>query len=94
MNVLCRCTHHITECSLKLLPHDLGVAYHGSSLVYYSVTYLEYKTACRVVYAIPLSHVSDIRELAMAFAIICQRIIFQKLCLIFMGKMMLTQCIN
>ena len=46
---------------LRLLPH-------ASSLVCYSVTYLEYKNAfCRVVYAIPLSHVRDIRELAMEF---------------------------
>ena len=74
--------------TLKLLPHSLGVAYRSSSLVCYSVTYLEYKSACRVVYAIPLSHISDIRELAMEFFII-DRIIFQKLRLIFMGKLML-----
>ena len=43
------------------------VAYCGSSLVCYSVTYLEHKSACRVVYAIPLSHISDIRELAIDF---------------------------
>ena len=62
---------------LKLLPHDLGVAYHGSSLVCYSVTYLEYKSACRVVYAIPLSHISDIRELAMEFVIIDRELYFK-----------------
>ena len=61
---------------LKLLPHSLGVAYHGSSLVCYRATYLEYKSPCRIVYAIP--HISDIRELAMEFFII-DRIIFQKL---------------
>ena len=54
-------------CRVKLLPHSLGVAYRGSSLVCYSVTYLEYKSACRVVYAILLSHISDIRELSMEF---------------------------
>ena len=42
----------------------LGLAYHGSSLVCYSVTYVEYKSVCRVVYAIPLWLISDIRELA------------------------------
>ena len=47
--------------SLRLLPHSLGVAYRGSSVVSYSVTYLECKSACRVVYAIPLSRNSDIR---------------------------------
>ena len=52
---------------LKLLRHSLGVAYHGSSLVCYSFTYLEYKSACRVVYAISLSHISDIRESDMEF---------------------------
>ena len=38
----------------KKLPHDRGVAYHGSSLVcyIYSVTYLEYKSACQVIYAV------------------------------------------
>ena len=55
---------------LKLLPHSLGEAYRVSSLVCYSVTYLEYKSACRVVYAMPLSHISDIRELAMEYFII------------------------
>ena len=44
--------------------HDLAVAHRGAGLVCYSVTYLEYKSACRAVYAIPLSHISDIRELA------------------------------
>ena len=58
--------------TLKPLPRDLGVAYRGSILVCYSVTYLEYKSACRVIYAIPLSHISDIRELAkpMAFLLL------------------------
>ena len=51
---------------LKLLHH----AHRSSSLVCYSVTYLEYKSVCRVVYAIPMSHISDIREFAMAFFII------------------------
>ena len=55
------------ETFLKLLPHSLGVVYRGSSLVCYSVTYLDYKSACRVVYAIPLSHISDIRELPFFF---------------------------
>ena len=57
-------------CRLKLLTRDLGVAYRGSSLVCYSVTYvwnIGHKSAFRVVYAIPLSNISDIRELAMAF---------------------------
>ena len=44
--------------------HDLAVAHRGAGLVCYSVTYLEYKSACRAVSAIPLSHISDIRELA------------------------------
>ena len=60
---------------LKLLPHSLGVAYRGSSLVCYSVTYLEYKSACRVVYTISLSHISDIRELAMAFLLLTENYI-------------------
>ena len=55
---------------LKLLCHDLGVAYRGSSLVCYSVTYVEYKSACRVVYAIQLSHISDIRELTICLALL------------------------
>ena len=62
---------------LKLLPHSVGVAYRGSSLVCYSVTYLEYKSACRVVYAIPLSHLSDIRELAMDFLFIYRELYFK-----------------
>ena len=52
---------------LKLLRHDLGIANRGSSLVCYSLTYLEYKSLYRVIYAIPLSHISDIRELAVFF---------------------------
>ena len=59
------------DINLKLL-HDLEVAYRGSSLVCYTVMYLEYKSVCRVVYGIPLLHISDIRELAMAFFIIDQ----------------------
>ena len=49
--------------------HDLAVAHRGAGLVCYSVTYLEYLdlSACRAVYAIPLSHISDIRELARNF---------------------------
>ena len=54
-------------CLLNLHHHDLAVAHRGSGLVCYSLTYLEYKSACRAVYAIPLSHSSDIRELAMEF---------------------------
>ena len=51
---------------LNLHRHDLAVAHRGTGLVCYSVMWLEYKSACRVVvYAIPLSHISDIRELAM-----------------------------
>ena len=56
---------------LKLLSHSLGVAYS------YSVTYLEYKSACRVVYAIPLSHISDIRELAMEFLLFDRELYFK-----------------
>ena len=60
---------------LKLRPHSLGVAYRGSSLVCYNVTYLEYKSACGVVvYAIPVSHITDMRELAMD-VLQCDRII-------------------
>ena len=58
------------ECCLNLLNlhrHDLAVAHRGAGLVCYSVTYLEYKSACPAVYAIPLSHISDIRELARNF---------------------------
>ena len=62
-------SHHSILGSLisSLLPHRLGVAYRDSSLVCYRVTHLEYKSACRVVYASPLSHISDIRELAIDF---------------------------
>ena len=52
---------------LNLHRHDLAVAHRGAGLVCYSVTYLEYKSACRAVYAIPLSHIRDIRELARNF---------------------------
>ena len=52
---------------LNLHRHDLAVAHRGAGLVCYSVTYLEYKSACPAVYAIPLSHISDIRELARNF---------------------------
>ena len=52
---------------LNLHRHYLAVAHRGAGLVCYSVTYLEYKSSCRVVYAIPLSHISDIRELARNF---------------------------
>ena len=45
----------------------LAVAHCGAGLVCYSVTYLEYKSACRAVYAIPLSHIRDIRVLARNF---------------------------
>ena len=45
----------------------LAVAHRCEGLVCYSVTYLEYKSACRAVYAIPLSHISDIRESARNF---------------------------
>ena len=72
---------------LKLLPHDLGVAYRGPSLVCYSVT--EYKSACRVVYAIPLSHISDIRELAMAFLLLTNNYI-SKATLNIHGKVLCT----
>ena len=48
--------------SLNLHRHDLAVAHRGAGLVCYSVTYLEYKSACPAAYAIPLSHISDIRE--------------------------------
>ena len=41
----------------------LNLHRRGAGLVCYSVTFLEYKSACRAVYAIPLSHISDIREL-------------------------------
>ena len=75
----------------KLLPWTLGVAYRGSSLVCYSVTYLEYKSPRRVVYAIPMSHISDIHELATGFYYYWPIIIFQKLRLIFMGNLMLPQ---
>ena len=39
--------------------------------------YLEYNSACRIVYAIPLSHISDIyiRELAMEFVCVTQNYI-------------------
>ena len=52
---------------LNLHRHDLAVAHRGAGLVCYSVTYLEYKSVCRAVYAIPLSHIRDIRELARNF---------------------------
>ena len=45
----------------------MTLAHRGAGLVCYSVTYLKYKSACRAVYAIPLSHISDIRELARNF---------------------------
>ena len=53
--------------NLNLHRHDLAVAHRGAGLVCYSVTYLEYKSACRAVSAIALSHISDIRELARNF---------------------------
>ena len=62
---------------VNLHRHDLAVAHRGAGLVCYSVTYLEYKSACPAVYAIPLSHISDIRELARNFFGVWQRIIFQ-----------------
>ena len=62
--------------TLNLHRHDLAVAHRGAGLVCYSVTYLEYKSACPAVYAIPLSHISDIRELARNF-LESDRIIFQ-----------------
>ena len=52
---------------LNLHRHDLAVAHLGAGLVCYSVTYLEYKSACPAAYAIPLSHISDIRESARNF---------------------------
>ena len=52
---------------LSLHRHDLAVAHRVAGLVCYSVARLEYKSACRAVYAIPLSHISDIRELARNF---------------------------
>ena len=55
---------------LKLLHHDRGVAYRAPSLVCYSLAYVEYKSERRVVYAIPLSYISDNRELAMAFLLL------------------------
>ena len=76
--------------SLKLLPHSLGVgvAYRGSSLVCCSVMYLEYNSARLVVYTIPLSHISDIRELAMEFFRVFREIYFKRYAQ-FMGKLML-----
>ena len=41
-------THNVRGKELKLFPHSLGIAYRGSSLVCYSVTYLEYKSLCHV----------------------------------------------
>ena len=61
---------------LNLHRHDLAVAHRGAGLVCYSVTYRTYKSACRAVYAIPLSHIRDIRELARNF-LESDRIIFQ-----------------
>ena len=58
---------HVGLKVLNLHRHDLAVAHRGAGLVCYSVTYLEYKSACRAFYAIPLSHISDIRELARNF---------------------------
>ena len=52
---------------LNLHGHDLAVAHRGAGLVCYSVTYLEYKSTCPAAYAIPLSHISDIRESARNF---------------------------
>ena len=75
---------------LKLLPHGLGVAYRGSSLVFRSITYLSYSTACLVVYAVFLACIDDICVLSLKI-IICDRIIFQKLHLIFTGKFVLPQ---
>ena len=46
---------------------------------------MEYKSACRAVYAIPLSHISDIRELAMElFA--CDRELYFKSSINIHGK--------
>ena len=62
-----KCYKTIKQIILNLHRHDLAVAHRGSGLVCYSVTYLKYKSACRAVYALPLSHISDIRELARNF---------------------------
>ena len=56
--------HVVAGISLNLHRHDFAVAHRGAGLVCYSVTYLEYKSACRAVSAIALSHISDIREFA------------------------------
>ena len=58
---------YFTYFNLNLHRHDLAVAHRGAGLVCYSVTYLEYKSACRAVSAIALSHIRDIRELARNF---------------------------
>ena len=66
------------------------MAYRGSRLVCHSVTYLAYSTACRVVNASVLACIDDICVLALKI-IISDRIIFQKLRLIFTGKLKLPQ---
>ena len=70
-NFLCKCSHRLFESIavilLNLHRHDLAIAHCGAGLICYCVTYLECKSACRAVYAIPLSHISDIRELARNF---------------------------
>ena len=69
---------------LKLLPHSLGVAYRGSSLVCHSVMYLAYSTACRVLYAVFLACIDDICVLVL-------KIIISKATLNIHRKLMLTQ---
>ena len=66
-----------TDDKLNLHRHDLAVAHRGLGVVCYSVTYLEYQSACRAVYASPLSHISDIRELPMEF-LKCDRELYFK----------------
>ena len=73
---------------LNLHRHDLAVAHRGAGLVCYSVTYLAYKSACPAAYAIPLSHISDIRESARNFWSLTENYISNAL-LIFMGNLML-----
>ena len=62
-----------------MLPRDLGDAYRGSSLVCHSIWNIKVRVG-----SFPLTHISDIHELAF----------FQKLRFIFMGKLMLPQCIK
>ena len=54
---------------LKLLPHSLGMAYRGSSLVCHSITCLAYSTAYGIVYVVFLACIYDSLVLALKIII-------------------------